>query len=694
MTPIDELIDAHFDDRLDDAGLAELQAWLRADDANRQRFLRESALRGELKQVLALRPMRLAPERRWPSHRAMALAAALVLSAILGLVALRRGNDPVIVTITAIDGTAVSGDRPLRAGDRIETSMALATDRMTEVAIALGDGSRLVLGPDARLRRGDGEGPAWHLDRGHLEASFARQPGGRPCVIRTPSTDVVVTGTVFDLAVAGPATHLRMEEGHVRLRPTAGGEVECRSGQVARADTSGIHLQEVAALVDQQPQPPITATPSAEAFAGATGFGAVSRGGRGGRVIPVTTLADDGPGSLRAAVEATGPRIVTFGIAGTIALAKPLRIREGRITIAGQTAPGDGICLRNQPIEIGVWDDRTATARPCDEVIIRHLRIRPGDAGPDGNGGNHVNGLSITAGSRIIIDHCSISWTGNKALRTGLADKPHDLVRQVTIQDCLIAEALHATTGQGPRGFAALMGGTDVSMHRNVFAHVYSYAPKPCGDGVFDFRNNLVYNWVHKGCGYLNDAADSLLLNYFGNQLRTGPDSPPETMGFRSMVGVQPIGVHDVAFVRRSGTVNSNIPALMVSTTGQRLTSRAHPAPAFPLAPARSLAEVLLPTVGACRPRRDAVDARICAEVLAQTGRVISTMRGQRDWPELRSAPAPADGDGDGIPDDEERRLGLDPADASDAARSGPDGRSALDRYLDACATTTSASRN
>ena len=157
------------------------------------------------------------------------------------------------------------------------------------------------------------------------------------------------------------------------------------------------------------------------AFPRAEGFGRFSLGGRGGKVLFVTNLHDSGPGSLRAAIEADYPRIVVFKVSGTIELQSHLRIRHPRITIAGQTAPGDGICLRRYPLVIS-----------ADDVIVRFLRVRLGD-----EAGRKMDGIDVSDAENVIVDHCSVSWTLDEAVNT------YHCSKNMSIQWCLISESLH-----------------------------------------------------------------------------------------------------------------------------------------------------------------------------------------------------------------------------------------------------------
>ena len=210
------------------------------------------------------------------------------------------------------------------------------------------------------------------------------------------------------------------------------------------------------------------------AFPGAEGYGKYTRGGRGGAVYAVTTLADAGPGSLRAAVEASGPRTVVFRVSGTIALESPLTIRNPNITIAGQTAPGDGIAIKNHPLMIG-----------ADEVIIRYIRVRLGDQ-TDAD----TDAVSARYVRNIILDHVSASWSVDETMSIYHAD-------DVTVQWSLVSESLYLTHhDKGAHGFGGIWGGNRSTYHHNLLAHHSSRNPRfASGCGTTDFRNNVVFNW-------------------------------------------------------------------------------------------------------------------------------------------------------------------------------------------------------
>ena len=248
----------------------------------------------------------------------------------------------------------------------------------------------------------------------------------------------------------------------------------------------------------------------AVAFEGAEGCGKYTVGGRGGKEYVVTSLADDGSeGTLRHAVEAEGPRIVTFAVEGDIHLAGPLNIRNPYLSILGQTAPGRGITLRDHNVFI-----------TADQVILRYLRVRLGTAASveaDAIGARHC--------SNIIIDHCSLSWGTDE-------NASFYNFRDATIQWCIISEALNASVHhKGNHGYGGIWGGRNITFHHNLFAHNSSRNPRFDHPrlywnndllhfrGTVDFQNNVVYNWGMKAIY----GGEEGWFNVQDNWFRPGP---------------------------------------------------------------------------------------------------------------------------------------------------------------------------
>ncbi len=246
------------------------------------------------------------------------------------------------------------------------------------------------------------------------------------------------------------------------------------------------------------------------AFEGAEGCGKYTAGGRGGKEYVVTSLADDGSeGTLRHAVEAEGPRIVTFAVSGDIHLTAPLNIRNPYLSILGETAPGEGVTLRDHNVFI-----------TADQVIIRYLRVRLGT-----KYGVEADAMGARHCSNIIIDHCSISWATDE-------NASFYNFRDATVQWCIISEALNSSVHhKGKHGYGGIWGGRNVSFHHNLFAHnssrnprfdhprIYWHDDKMYYRGTVDFKNNVVYNWGMKAIYGGEEGWFNVEDNYF----RPGP---------------------------------------------------------------------------------------------------------------------------------------------------------------------------
>src|SRR4051812_34380467 len=250
------------------------------------------------------------------------------------------------------------------------------------------------------------------------------------------------------------------------------------------------------------------------AFPGAEGFGATTPGGRGGKVMFVTNLNDSGPGSLRAACEATGPRIIVFRAAGTIALKSPITVKAPYLTVAGQTAPGDGICVRDATFGVATHD-----------VVIRYLRCRLGDVT-----GREADSFDVLHGSRdVILDHCSATWSIDEALSLSGNNQ------NITIQWCLIGESLRRSKhSKGAHGYGSLARANGpVTFHHNLWIHNDARNPR-MGDNygrgpnfpTFDVRNNVIYDHGGTASGL---TQGNLKANYVANYIRPGPDSRAKT---------------------------------------------------------------------------------------------------------------------------------------------------------------------
>lgn len=255
------------------------------------------------------------------------------------------------------------------------------------------------------------------------------------------------------------------------------------------------------------------------AFPGAEGWGRYVTGGRGGKVIHVTNLNDSGTGSLRWAIDQTGPRTIVFDVSGTIHLKSDLDLRAADVTIAGQTAPGDGICIADFPFSIKTRN-----------VIIRYIRFRPGNASSTNLDG--LDGLGCVDSERIMIDHCSISWATDECCSVYGN-------RFSTVQWCIISQSLrHGGHSKGTHGYGGMMGGEGATYHHNLLAHHDSRAPR-LGErpatgprDTTDFRNNVMYNWSGQGCY----GCENMNVNIVGNYYKPGSATNQRDIGIRKRI--------------------------------------------------------------------------------------------------------------------------------------------------------------
>lgn len=424
---------------------------------------------------------------------------------------------------------------------------------------------------------------------------------------------------------------------------------------------------------------------TALAFPGAEGGGMYTTGGRGGRIIRVTNLNDSGEGSLRAAVEATGARIVVFDVAGIIELQSQLKIRNGNLTIAGQTAPGDGICIKNY-----------ATVIEADNVIIRFVRFRLGDEGP--NAGDGEDAIWGRRHSDIILDHCSMSWSIDEcASFYGNAN--------FTMQWCILTESLrNSMHDKGNHGYGGIWGGENASFHHNMLANhdsrnprfdhpeIYENPSDPDRRGNVDYRNNAVYNWGSNSTYGGEGGHFNMVNNYY----RQGPASrdrryfidangiyttsstdygyPYLYLSGNYYYDYPDMTAQDGVYWHDDGTNTPPDPERLLSAqlplsgpAGQTVYTTTHSA-------ADAFARIC--EVGGASLVRDAVDERACSDAQSgtasvtdggngSTGGIIDTPSAAGGWPEY-SADTPneandkTDTDGDGMPDWFEEQFGLD----------------------------------
>lgn len=394
----------------------------------------------------------------------------------------------------------------------------------------------------------------------------------------------------------------------------------------------------------------VTAQPLA--FPGAEGFGKHAVGGRGGKTFIVTNLNDDGPGSLRDAVEQQGPRTVVFAVSGTIELKTPLRVNNDSITIAGQTAPGDGICLKDQPLVVN-----------GSHVIIRYLRVRLGD--------KYTHDNDAVSGGRygqhdVILDHLSVSYSIDECLSIYKT-------KNLTVQWCFVSHSLaHSRHTKGAHGFGGIWGGYGATFHHNLLANHSSRNPRFSsveGTKQVDMRNNVVYNWGFKSAyGGGRHGEINMVANYY----KPGPasehhrllDVADDGTGRYYVNGNVMVGEDEVTKDNWKGVGGKNAP----------LSCKVdEPYPFVPIQeqlPEKAY-QLVLEKAG-CSLHRDSYDRDVIKQVkkgeaLYGNKGIIDTPEQAGGWPLLKSKTPPQDVDQDGMPDKWERRYGLNPNNANDA---------------------------
>lgn len=458
------------------------------------------------------------------------------------------------------------------------------------------------------------------------------------------------------------------------------------------------------------------------AFPGAEGGGMYATGGRGGRVLYVTSLEDDGSkGTLRWAVTRSYPRTVLFKVSGVIRLEKRLNITGGDLTIAGQSAPGDGICIAGFGVAVR-----------ADNVILRYLRFRMGDE--RGAAARDEDALGGRYCRNILIDHCSIGWSTDECASFYANEN-------FTMQWCILSESLrHSLHAKGSHGFGGIWGGKNASFHHNLLAshdsrnprfdHPLLYIPNVDPEdfrGVVDFRNNVIYNWGANSAYGGEGGRFNLVANYY----KPGPATPDKSTGaFITAYGRTP----DLHNKEQEVYYESPYPTLYMAGNvmeGNRRITRDNyagvrhartggepgelleaPMPINGLTEghttthdAHTACKLVVAHAGASLVR-DAVDERVADDVRSgkasvtdggngSTGGFIDTQRAVGGWPAYRQLPAPEDSDGDGIPDAWERHAGLDPSDPADGARTDPKtGYTWLERYLNSLVEAITESQN
>ena len=488
------------------------------------------------------------------------------------------------------------------------------------------------------------------------------------------------------------------------------------------------------------------------AFPGAEGGGMWTFGGRGGKVLTVTNLNDDGPGSFRWACEQGGARIIVFNVSGIIRLKSPIYVRAPYVTIAGQTAPGEGICIAGESFQVDTHD-----------VIVRHMRFRRGETlvtnREDSFGGNPVG--------NIMIDHCSCEWglDENISFYRHMFDMNNGKPKEkkptvnVTIQNTISAKALDTWN----HAFGSTIGGENTTFMRNLWADNTGRNPSIGWAGVFNFVNNVVYNWVHRTA---DGGEYKSMFNFINNYYKPGPLTPKSgdvahriTKAESRSEGLFPFkqfgrvyatgnimeGNEEVTRDNWNGGIQTAAKDGKMDDTEWALMRSNEP---FEMAPitimgAEKAFDWVLSNAGATVPCRDIVDQRICEEV--RTGKayyvenyekemaklekktktpqnpygdmwglhpksqneqgffkyrrlpqdsykqgIITDPRQMGGYPEYKAWEPYVDTDGDGMPDEWEKANGLNPNDASDATKDcNGDGYTNIEKYINAIPTNS-----
>lgn len=465
------------------------------------------------------------------------------------------------------------------------------------------------------------------------------------------------------------------------------------------------------------------------AFPGAEGFGRYVTGGRGGAVYRVTNLNDSGEGSLRWALGKPGPRTIVFGVSGTIHLESALNI-PGNTTIAGQSAPGDGICVADYPVAI-----------KGNNVIVRYMRFRLGNKHVLKDGADGWDGFGGFDQQDWMIDHCSVSWSIDECLSV-LGNK------NTTVQWCLVAQSLvNSGHTKGAHGYGGNWGGSGASFHHNLLAHHGSrtprLGPRPTTqlDERMDMRNNVIYNFGGNGCY----GGEAMTVNIVNNYYKPGPGSPTGNKGKR----IAGIGIRTDEYIKTypayapahhiwgkffvEGNVNSkysdvtsdnwtngiynNIDADGCDGTYTAKTKDtiklAEPMPFIVTTThtAEQAYEKVLQYAGASL-HRDSFDELMVNDTrngaATYTGNGLSKgmVNSQDDnrpanapadwsaWPTLNTNGSITDTDGDGMPDSWETANGLNPKDASDGNTVGDDGYTMLEVYLNSLVEDITTGQN
>ncbi len=468
------------------------------------------------------------------------------------------------------------------------------------------------------------------------------------------------------------------------------------------------------------------------AFPGAEGFGRYTTGGRGGTVYHVTSLADDGSaGTLRWALTRSGKKTVVFDVSGTIHLKSSLGLSVGNVTIAGQTAPGDGICIADYPFTIN-----------ASNVIIRFIRFRLGNINVAYHEGDGLGGMDQ---QNIIVDHCSVSWSIDECLSVyGM--------KNLTVQWCLVSQSLrNSGHSKGAHGYGGNWGGSGASYHHNLMAHHDSrtprLGPRPSTqtDERMDMRNNVIYNWGGNGCY----GGEGMNVNMVNNYYKPGPGTKQRSAAIQYRIAG--IGIRTTTYVQDNPAfapmwhvwgkffVNGNHIFGNTEVTADNWTKGIYEQisnssvdntftqgtkDSMKLAAPINYMYVTTHTPSSAYDKvlqyagaslsRDWVDSMMVNDTRNGTashtgtgsGDILGIIDSQEDnrpanapadwnpWPVLKSTPSPLDTDADGMPDSWETAHGLNPNSALDGNVVDKDGFSMLEIYLNSLVSTIVNAQN
>ena len=463
------------------------------------------------------------------------------------------------------------------------------------------------------------------------------------------------------------------------------------------------------------------------AFPGAEGFGRFTTGGRGGKVYHVTTLEDGTQtGTFRWACNQSGKRTIVFDVSGTIMLKSELKIKNGNVTIAGQSAPGDGICIANYPFVIA-----------CKNIIIRYMRFRLGNEALKTNPTAHEgDGLGGMDSENIIIDHCSVSWSIDECLSVYGS-------KNTTVQWCIVSQSLNnAGHSKGAHGYGGNWGGSGASYHHNLMAHHISRTPRlgprpgTQTDERMDMRNNVIYNWIDNGVY----GGEGMNVNIVNNYYKPGKDTKTGAKGMR----IASPGIRTSEYTKHdSGSPNQwdimwhvwgkyyadgNVNSKYAQVTNDNWTYGIYnqidnskvdntytettkdtmrittpiPYEAVTTHTAEKAYEQVLAYAGASL-HRDALDVVIINDTRDGTATytgsgckngIINSQDDAGGWPTLNQTEAKADTDGDGMPDEWETANGLNPNEASDGNTLGEGGYTNLEIYLNSLVADITENQN